>query len=109
MHEDDSSGGIGCIGAFLVLGAIGWVLQHIVAILVGLVLLALVVGLVWGLGSLAVATLERAAERAACPMCHHWSSSVLLTDLVPDHVLCPPHRERVHRITALEREVLLDD
>jgi hypothetical protein len=85
------------------------VLQHIVAILVGLVLLALVVGLVWGLGSLAVGALGRAAERAACPVCQHWSSSVLLTDLLPDDVPCPLHRQRLDRITALEREVLLDD
>jgi hypothetical protein len=109
VDEDDSSDGIGCIGAFLVLGAIGWVLQHIVAILVGLLLFAIVLGAAWGLGSLAVAALQRAAERANCPVCQNWSASVLLTDLAPDDVLCSLHGERLHRIAALEREALPDD
>jgi hypothetical protein len=50
---------------------IGWILQHIVAILLGLLMLATAIGLVWWVGSLAVDVLERAAERAAGPVCQH--------------------------------------
>lgn len=111
MSDRESSDGIGCVGVLLVLAFVGWVLQHIVAIIVFTLIVGLLVGLVAGAGKLLIAAAQRAEERARCPVCRNWTPSVLLTDLDPsnDAALCGPHRTRLQRMTALEREAFGDD
>ena len=110
MSDRGSSDGIGCVGVLLVLAMVAWVLQHIVAIIVLTLIVGLLVGLVAGGGKMAMAAAERAQERARCPVCRNWTPSVLLTDLDPAKLaaLCGPHRTRLQRITALEREAFGD-
>lgn len=100
----ESSAGPGCVTIVLGLILLGWVIEHIQAVLVFTLGLAGLAALAWliHLGS------QRAATRRRCPVCSNWVRSVIMTELDPasSALLCPSHRDRLRRIELLEQELL---
>jgi hypothetical protein len=108
MSDRDSANGCGgCLGAILLLAALGWVVQHLAVVLatVGVVVAAGL--LLWGLAAWVDARTTLAAERHRCQVCSGWSHSVLLTDLDEEAVaaLCRDHAPRYANIWLLERDL----
>lgn len=100
----ESSGGPGCISIVLGLMVLGWVLEHIQAVLLVVTGLAGVAALAWVIHEAS----KRAEARRRCPVCANWVRSVIMTDLEPSDsaLLCPRHGDRLRRIATLERELL---
>jgi len=101
--DEDGGGGCGMLLAgFLVLGL---VVTYWVQILVMVVAIGLIAAGIWWVNL----AMERSLERHHCPVCQHWSASVILTDLGHGDRrrkddLCRTHRPVYERIRTLEDE-----
>ena len=100
----DVAGG-GCCGLIVLFTGLGFIILYWKQMLLVGFAAAAVYGLfVWARNS------WRAAEaRRRCPVCQHWSGSVIMTDFTNTAGMCPPHAARWRRIVGLEGDVLHGD